>query len=144
MHTDYTDNTDFKLHDLIYEDLTFVIRGVLYSTHNELGPYAREKQYGDVAERIFKEKGMKCLREVKIGDSGNTMDLVVEDKVALEFKAKRILTKEDYYQTQRYLQESGLKLALLVNFRDKYIKPKRIVRIENWEKRDQYYPYHPH
>ncbi len=62
------------------------------------------------------------------------MDLVIEDKVALEFKAKRILTKEDYYQMQRYLQESGLKLGILVNFRDKLIRPKRVVRIDNWKK----------
>lgn len=51
----------------------------------------------------------------------------------LEFKAKRILTKEDYYQTQRYLQQTGYKLAILVNFRGKYIKPKRIVKIDNWK-----------
>lgn len=62
------------------------------------------------------------------------MDLVVDDKVALEFKAKRILTKEDYYQMQRYLQESHLKLGMLVNFRDKLIKPKRIVKIDSWKK----------
>lgn len=134
MHTDDADNTDSKQHGLIYEDLTFAIRGVLYSTHNELGPYAREKQYADVAERIFKEKGIKCLREVKIGNSGNTLDLVIENKVVLVLKAKWIVTKEDYYQTQRYLQETGLKLAIIVNFRDKYIKPKRIVRIEHWKK----------
>lgn len=134
IHTDDTDNTDSKLQGLIYEDLTFTIRGVLYSAHNELGPYAREKQYGDVIERILKEKNIPYARELRLGDSGNTVDLIVDNKVLLEFKAKRLITKEDYFQTQRYLQESGLKLALLVNFRDKYIKPKRIVRIENWKK----------
>ena len=118
----------------IYKDLSYVINGVLFSTHNELGSYAREKQYGDVAVRIFKEKGYKCGREIRIGDLGNIMDAVVEDKIAIEFKAKRILTKEDYYQMQRYLQESGLKLGILVNFRDKLIKPNRIVRIDNWKK----------
>jgi GxxExxY protein len=71
---------------------------------------------------------------VVVGNSGNIVDGIVEEKVLLEFKAKRILTKEDYYQTQRYLQETRLKLAILVNFRDKYIKPKRIVRIEGWGK----------
>ena len=140
MYTDDTDNTDAKAHELLYENLTYAIRGVLYSAHNELGPYAREKQYGDVFERIFKEKSIGFLREVRVGNSNNTMDGIVEGKVVLEFKAKRIITKEDYFQTQRYLQESGLRLAILVNFRDKYIKPKRIVRIDNWKKTDQYYP----
>ncbi len=118
----------------IYKELSYDIVGVLLSTHNELGSYAKEKQYGDVASRIFKERRMGFDREVKIGDSGNIVDGIVEHKVLVEFKAKRILTREDYYQTQRYLQETGLKLAFLVNFRDKYIKPKRIVRIDNWKK----------
>lgn len=122
MHTDDTDNTDTKAHELLYEDLTYVIRGVLYSTHTELGPYAREKQYGDVIQRLFTEKQIPYLREVRIGDSNNIMDGIVDDKVGLELKAKRLLTKEDYFQIQRYLQESGLRLAILVNFRDKYIK----------------------
>lgn len=96
-----------------------------------------------MVERLFREKGIGFEREIKIGDSNNIIDGIVEHKVALEFKAKRILTKEDYYQMQRYLQESGLKLGILVNFRDKYIKPRRIVRIDNWQKQNQYYPYHP-
>ena len=134
MNTDETDNTDFKKGTLFYEDLTFAINGVLFSTHNELGQYAREKQYSDVAERLFKEKGIKVEREKSIGDSGNILDFIVENKVILEFKAKRIITKEDYYQVQRYLQETGLKLAIIVNFRDKYIRPKRIVKIDKWKK----------
>src|SRR3989344_2292759 len=133
MNTDDTDNADSKNLGFLYENLTYAINGVLYSTHNELGQYAREKQYGDVAQRIFKERNINFEREKRIGDSGNTLDGVVENKVALEFKAKRIITKEDYYQVQRYLQETGLKLAIIVNFRDKYIRPKRIVKIDNWK-----------
>ena len=135
MYTDGTDNTDVKARELLYENLTYLIRGILYSAHNELGPYAREKQYGGAVERLFKEKNIAYKREVRIGDSGNIADFIVEDKVLLELKAKRIITKEDYFQTQRYLQETGLRLGLLVNFRDKYIKPKRIVRIENWQQK---------
>ena len=130
--TGETDNTD-KKQGLIYSDLTYKINGVLFAVHNELGQYAREKQYGDVAQRIFKEKSIQFEREKRIGDSGNTLDGIVEGKVAVEFKAKRIITKEDYYQVQRYLQETGLKLAIVVNFRDKYLRPKRIVRIEKWQ-----------
>jgi GxxExxY protein len=111
-----------------------VINGILYATHNELGQYARERQYGDVAERLFKEKVISTEREKRIGNSGNVLDFVIDGKVALEFKAKRIITKEDYYQVQRYLQETGLRLAIIVNFRDKYLRPKRIVKIDDWKK----------
>lgn len=133
MNTDETDNTDIGKHGLLYENLTFVINGALYATHNELGQYAREKQYGDVFEKICKEKGILFEREKRIGDSGNILDFLIANKVVLEFKAKRIVTKEDYYQTQRYLQESGIRLAILVNFRDKVLRPKRIIKIDNWK-----------
>ncbi|MFA5991272.1 MAG: GxxExxY protein [Candidatus Doudnabacteria bacterium] len=133
MNTDVTDNTDIGKHGLLYEDLTFAINGALYATHNELGQYAREKQYGDVFEKICKEKGILYEREKRIGDSGNVLDFLIANKVALELKAKRIVTKEDYYQTQRYLQESGIRLAILVNFRDKVLRPKRIIKIDNWK-----------
>lgn len=54
--TDDTDNTDIKKHELLYADLTFKINGVLFSAHNELGQYARERQYGEVVDRLFQEK----------------------------------------------------------------------------------------
>ena len=50
--------------------------------------------------------------------------------MVLEIKAKDRIVKDDYYQTQRYLQSTGIKLALLVNFRSRYLKPIRIVRID--------------
>lgn len=58
----------------------------------------------------------------------------MENRIALELKAKRGLLSEDYVQIQRYLQESQLKLGLLVNFRDKYLKPNRIVKIDTHHK----------
>lgn len=134
MNTNDTDNTDFNKEGLFFEELTYVINGVLFSAHNEQGQYAKEKQYGDVIARIFKEKNIKFEREKHIGDLGNILDFVIENKVVLELKAKRLITKEDYYQVQRYLQETGLKIAIIVNFRDKYIKPRRVVKIDNWKK----------
>ncbi len=64
MHSNDANNTNTERSEPIYKDLSYMINGVLFATHNELGPYSREKQYGDVAARIFKEKGSKCLREV--------------------------------------------------------------------------------
>ena len=37
---------------------------------------------------------------------------------------------EDYYQLQRYLQISNIKLGLLVNFRNQYLKPIRVIKID--------------
>ncbi|OGM60396.1 hypothetical protein A3A75_04040 [Candidatus Woesebacteria bacterium RIFCSPLOWO2_01_FULL_39_10] len=115
---------------LIYQELSYTLVGILFSVHNELGQYAREKQYCDLIEDKLRLVKIPYKREFKIANSGNTVDFLVEDKIILETKSKRILTKEDYFQLQRYLQESKIKLGLLVNFRNKYIKPVRIVRID--------------
>mgnify|MGYP001617152685 FL=1 len=128
MDTNDTNNANKAL--LIYPELSYTVTGILFSVHNVLGPYAREKQYGDEFETQLKRKDISYKREVVIGDSGNILDFVIKDKIAVEFKAKRILTREDYFQVQRYLQEARLKLGLLVNFRNKYIKPVRIIRID--------------
>ena len=113
---------------LIFPELSYTITGILFATHNELGPYAREKQYGDLIEKSLKGAKILFQRECSLGDSGNIMDFVIDGKIILELKAKRILTKDDYLQLQRYLQESQLPLGLLVNFRNKYIKPVRVIR----------------
>ena len=115
---------------LIYQELSYTLVGILFSVHNELGQYAREKQYCDLIEDKLRLVKIPYKREFKIANSGNTVDFLVEHKIILETKSKRILTKEDYFQLQRYLQESKIKLGLLVNFRNKYIKPVRIVRID--------------
>ena len=115
---------------LIYPELSYKLNGICFAVHNDIGCYAKERQYCDLIEEKLKEERISYKREYPIGDSGNNVDFLVDDKIIIEAKAKRILTKEDYYQTQRYLQESKIRLALLVNFRNRYIQPKRIVRIE--------------
>lgn len=120
----------YKGGKLIYPELSYIINGILFSTHNEVGQYAREKQYGDIVERLLSEQSMVYKREETISNSGNRLDFIIDNKILLELKAKRILTKNDYEQVQRYLQETQIKLGILVNFRNKYIKPIRIVRID--------------
>lgn len=115
---------------VIYPELSYLVVGICFSSHNELGPYAKEKQYCDLIEKKLIESGTSYKREVRVGDGGNVVDFIIDDKILLEAKAKRLILKEDYYQVQRYLQETKLRLGLLVNFRNRYIRPSRIVRID--------------
>ncbi len=116
--------------ELIHPELSYLITGICFEAHNELGRYAREKQYGDFIEVKLKELKILYKREISVSDTGNILDFLIDDKIVLELKAKRIITKDDYYQIQRYLQICDLRLGILVNFRDTYIKPHRIVKIE--------------
>ncbi len=119
---------------LIFPELSYEITGILFKVHNELGRFLNEKQYGDFVERLLKEKNIEYEREKELPESfngeqkgRNKVDFVIDNKIILELKSKRIIPREDYYQVKRYLETANFKLGLLVNFRDKYLKPKRIL-----------------
>ena len=120
--------------NIIYPDLSYKINGILFKIHNELGKYCNEKQYCDLIEEYFKESKLKYEREkiLPISFKGETkgrnkVDFLVENKIILEIKAKRIVSREDYYQARRYLTSLNKKICFIVNFHGEYIKPKRIL-----------------
>ena len=123
--------------EIIHKELSYRINGLLFKVHNELGRYCREKQYADAFENLLRIENVEFEREkafpLEIIDNKftNKADFVIEDKVILEFKAKPLILKEDYYQTQKYLQVSGHKLGFIVNFRNRYLKPIRVIRINS-------------
>ena len=119
---------------IIYPDLSYELVGLLFETHNNLGRYCKEKQYGDYLEQLLKENSFSYKREFVLPKSfkgekkgRNRVDFLIEGKIIIEMKVCRRLSKKDYYQTKRYLEATNKKLALLVNFRKKNLAPKRIL-----------------
>ncbi|MEK7124101.1 MAG: GxxExxY protein [Patescibacteria group bacterium] len=129
MSTNYTNKNTNSDEKLIYPDLSYILTGIFFDIHNKYGRFAREKQYCDLIEQKLKDLKIDYNREHGIGD-GNIIDFLIDSKIILEIKAKRLVEKEDFYQLQRYLQFSKKRLGLIVNFRNRYIKPVRIVRID--------------
>ena len=65
----------------------------------------------------------------KVGNKfTNRADFVINNMLLIELKAKTLVSKLDYTQTQRYLVAGKLKLGIIVNFRNTYLKPIRIIR----------------
>ena len=124
-------NTSQKI---IHAELSYAITGILFQAHNELGRYCNEKQYGDKIEQLLKDSSVAYEREKVLPpsfggeqDGRNKVDFFIENKVVLELKSKRLITKDDYYQTQRYLVALGKELGILANFRQRYLTPKRVL-----------------
>ena len=123
-----------NLNKIIYPELSYKINGILFAVHNELGQFCNEKQYCDLIENYLNKFNLKCEREKILPPSfenefrgRNKIDFLIEKKIILEIKTKKFLTNEDYYQLKRYLIALNKKLGILVNFRRKYITPKRIL-----------------
>lgn len=119
---------------LIYPDLSYKICGLCFNVHNKLGRYRSEKQYADSLEEILKENKIDYKRELKLPPSfkgekegRNIPDFIVDDKIIIDLKAKLVISKDDYFQMQRYLISYKKKLGLIFNFRQIYLRPKRII-----------------
>jgi len=122
---------------LISPKLSYNINGILFNVHNERGQYCNEQQYCDAIEEYLKVSGLSYEREKVLPvsfknevEGRNKIDFLIQGldgDIILEIKAKKVVTKEDYYQVKRYLVAFDKKLGILVNFHAKYITPKRIL-----------------
>ncbi len=114
---------------VLYPELSYTINGLLFHVHNELGRYCREKEYANLFEQYLKEKKINYKREatVDLGENINRIDFITDNSIIVEFKAKRFITREDYFQVKRYLEHLNCSLGILVNFQNKFLSPKRIL-----------------
>jgi len=122
---------------IVEKELSYRLNGVLFRVHNQLGRFARERQYGDVLAQELERERIPFLREAALeiaGRKSNFADFLVDGKIAVELKAKSFVDKEDYYQIQRYLQTANLKLGLIVNFRERHLKAHRVLNADTEEK----------
>ena len=126
---------------VVHKELSYKITGLLFKTHKILGRYRNEKQYSDFFEKLLTKESVPYDREFRFEDFKYGQekircicDFIINKKIILEFKAKNFITKEDYFQVKRYLTTLDLQLAILVNFRQPRIVPKRVLNPININK----------
>lgn len=113
-------STDKKL---LYEDLTYKIRGAMFSVHTALGPGHKEGVYQKALAKEFLDLEIPYSREVILDVSYKNEkvgvyrpDFVVDDKVVIELKALPMLAKNAEVQMSYYLRGTKYELGFLVNF----------------------------
>jgi len=124
-----------KNKNVVEPEPSYVICGLCFKIHNQLGRYRSEGQYCDAFEKLLKEGKIEHEREKPLPPSfeggqkrRNIPDFVIKEKIIIDLKAKPFVAKEDYYQMRRYIDSYNKELGIIINFRQKYLYPKRILK----------------
>ena len=115
-------------------ELTYAINGAIFEVNRVLGPGFLEKVYENALIIELRSLGLKADSQVRIkvyykdevvGEY--TVDILVEEKVILELKTVERLEKIHEAQLLNYLKATGIKLGILVNFKQTKAEIKRMV-----------------
>lgn len=105
------------------DDLTGRIIGAAIEVHRELGIGLLESVYEAALCHEFSLRGIGYERQLAVdviykGEKiqGQRLDLLVENEVVVELKAKMKLPDFVHAQLISYLKSTGLKRGLLINF----------------------------
>ncbi len=119
---------------LLYEDLTYKIRGAVFQVRKKIGLGHKESIYQQALEKEFKDLQFNFEKEKSIDViyDGKKIgvyrpDFIIEDKIILEIKALPFIGINEERQVWTYLKGSNYKLILLVNFSSQDVFIKRIV-----------------
>lgn len=118
-------------------EIATIVVDVCYQVHKALGPGLLEGAYEAVLEYELMSRGLRVVRQAPMPliwkevsvVVGYRADFLVEDKVIIEIKSIDGLPPVHFKQLLTYLRASDLRLGILVNFNEEWIKDgiKRVV-----------------
>lgn len=111
-------------------DVTGLILDTCIQIHRELGPGLFESVYEEILTYELEKLGMDVQRQrgIEVEWDGQNMglgfraDLIVESKVIIELKSVEKIEKVHFKQLQTYLQLTGIRIGILVNFNESLLK----------------------
>lgn len=120
---------------LIYEDLTYSIRGSLFRVYNKLGPAFREEAYKQAVKRNLLKMGhgVETEKDILIPYKNNPaidtyrLDVLVDEKVLLELKRFAEIHERFLAQTLSALHAGNYRVGMLVNFGAASLQVKRLL-----------------
>ncbi len=123
--------------ELLYPELSYQIIGCAFEVFNELGGGHREIAYHKACGIAFAKKSLMfnenlysplTFKEEVV--EKNFFDFSVEEKIVVELKSRDRFIKRDFEQLSNYLNNSNLKLGLLIAFGRTEVKFKRVLNVE--------------
>ena len=121
--------------DLIYKEEVYAIVGAAMEVHREQGCGFAEPVYQECMELELADRNVpaEAQKEMRIFYKGRLLkktciaDSIAFGKIIVELKALDKLTPREEAQVINYLNASGLKVAVLINFGARSLEWKRIV-----------------
>lgn len=114
---------------------THQIIGAAMEVHNEMGPGHLEAVYHECLEIEFELRQMVFISKPKLSLYFKTRklkkhyepDFIVFEKIVVEIKAQKILTRNDAAQIINSLKSSRHEIGLLINFGEPSLKFRRFI-----------------
>lgn len=123
-----------KVDLLLYKDLTYVIRNVLFEIKKTLGLGHKELIYQNAFEEELKRRKISYSKErqIPILYRGKKVgvyqpDFVIDEKIIVEFKSIPFLGQKEKKQLWTYLKGSEYHLGLLINFGGADLEIQRVI-----------------
>ena len=115
---------------ILFSQLTGEILSAAFEVHQELGPGLLESAYQACLCHELSCRGFSVRTEVPLPvryknvrlECGYRIDLVVDDKVAVELKSIDKILPIHQAQLLTYLRLSGMRVGLLMNFNVRMLK----------------------
>jgi len=109
--------------DFLFPQESYLIRGACFAIYKKFRNTQKESVYQRSLLKELVNRGLQAEREkqlpvyyLKTRVGTYTPDLLVNDSILIELKAKPFLHKEDIQQFWYYLKNSKFRLGFLVNF----------------------------
>jgi GxxExxY protein len=121
--------------EILFKDESYQIVGICMEIHKALGMGLKEINYKDAMEIDFKEAGIIYQREKRfqviykntVLQNPYVSDFIVFNSIILEIKCCQAIIDSHIAQTISYLNVSGCKLGIIVNFGERSLTWKRVV-----------------
>jgi GxxExxY protein len=126
--------TPGKIEMMDIDQLTYAINGAVFEVNRILGPGFLEKVYENALLVELEHNGIKAqaqapirvtFKEAIVGDY--IADILVDDRVIVELKTVERIERIHEAQLLNYLKATGIKVGLLVNFKNTKAEIKRLV-----------------